>query len=227
MRMTFSQQLDALTAGTASLCGLANRAMHGATQALLQADLEQAEQVHADYGKLAALTTELDKAAFGLLALQSLVTHDLRRVVAVIQNLADIERMGALALDVASTARLRHPAHALPVDVYSYFGEMGRLAVQIGESTRSVVLDGDPYGAAQLGEEDDSIDELQRRLLQKLMEPEWHYGVVAAADVALLGCYYERFADHAVRVAHRVLYQVGGATDSTDFDGRHACGAMR
>jgi phosphate transport system protein len=40
------------------------------------------------------------------------------------------------------------------------------------------------------------------------MDPEWKHGVAAAVDVTLLGRYYERFADHAVQVAHRVIFQM-------------------
>ena len=32
----------------------------------------------------------------------------------------------------------------------------------------------------------------------------------AAVDVTLLGRYYERFADHAVQLAHRVIFQTTG-----------------
>jgi phosphate transport system protein len=34
--------------------------------------------------------------------------------------------------------------------------------------------------------------------------------VAAAVDVTLLGRFYERFADHAVEVARRVIFQVTG-----------------
>ncbi len=34
--------------------------------------------------------------------------------------------------------------------------------------------------------------------------------VAAAVDVTLLGRFYERFADHAVEIARRVIFQVTG-----------------
>ena len=37
--------------------------------------------------------------------------------------------------------------------------------------------------------------------------------VPTAVDVTLLGRYYERFADHAVEIARRVIYQATGATE--------------
>jgi hypothetical protein len=42
------------------------------------------------------------------------------------------------------------------------------------------------------------------------------HGVPTAVDVTLLGRYYERFADHAVEIARRVIYQATGATDIPD-----------
>ena len=43
-----------------------------------------------------------------------------------------------------------------------------------------------------------------------VMDREWKHGVAAAVDVTLLGRFYERFADHAVEVARRVIFQVTG-----------------
>ena len=42
------------------------------------------------------------------------------------------------------------------------------------------------------------------------MDREWKHGVAAAVDVTLLGRFDERFADHAVEVARRVIFQVTG-----------------
>jgi phosphate transport system protein len=42
------------------------------------------------------------------------------------------------------------------------------------------------------------------------MDQEWKHGVAAAVDVTLLGRYYERFADHAVQLARRVIFQTTG-----------------
>ena len=41
-------------------------------------------------------------------------------------------------------------------------------------------------------------------------------GVTAAVDVTLLSRFYERFADHAVEVARRVIFQVTGRFSDDD-----------
>ena len=54
------------------------------------------------------------------------------------------------------------------------------------------------------------MDELHRRLFTVLLEPTWTGGVESAIDVTLCGRYYERFCDHAVSVAQRVIFLVTG-----------------
>ena len=129
-----------------------------------------------------------------------------------IQIAADVDRMGALAVHVAKIARRRHPQHALPEEVSDCFSEMGRVAVELGTSAQQVLLSRDPEKAARLREEDDAVDNLHRQLFIVLMDHDgWKHGVPAAVDVALLGRFYERFADHAVEVGRRVVFQVTGA----------------
>jgi phosphate transport system protein len=65
--------------------------------------------------------------------------------------------------------------------------------------------------AAELETDDDRMDDLHRTLFNALLgDPPWKGGVESAIDVTLVGRYYERFADHAVSVARRVVYLVTG-----------------
>jgi len=210
MRTAYHERLDALTDQLGDMCGLAGAAMERATQALLQADLVLAEQVITDHEQIATMSARAEESAFVLLALQAPVAGDLRAIVSSIQIVADVDRMGALALHVAKIARRRHPQHALPEEVNGYFAEMGRLAVELGNSAQEVLATRDPEKAARIREEDDAMDDLHRHLFTVLMDKEWKHGVAAAVDVTLLGRFYERFADHAVEVARRVIFQVTG-----------------
>lgn len=198
------------------MCGLAGAAMERATQSLLQADLALAEQVITDHDRISEISVRAEEAAFVLLALQAPVAGDLRAVVSSIQIIADIDRMGALALHVAKIARRRHPQHTLPEEVNGYFAEMGRVAVELGSSTQQVLLTRDPEKAARIREEDDAMDDLHRHLFTVLMDRDWKHGVTAAVDITLLSRFYERFADHAVEVARRIIFQVTGELPTED-----------
>jgi phosphate transport system protein len=211
MRTAYHTELARLTEHLGEMCGLAGVAMEHATQALLQADLVLAEQVLSDHDKIAAMSTSAQENAFVLLApLRAPVASDLRAIVSALQMVVDIDRMGALALHVAEITRWRHPQHALPEEVNGYFAEMGRIAVKLGNNAQEVLLTRDPRKAARIRREDDAMDDLHRHLFTVLMDREWKHGIATAVDVTLLGRYYERFADHAVQLAHRVIFQTTG-----------------
>ena len=210
MRTAYHKQLAELGTQLSEMCGLAADAMDHATNALLNADLSLAEQVIADHEHLAALSKRAEGSALKLLALQQPVAGDLRKIVGAIHVGADIERMGALAVHVASISRLRHPDCALPADVRASFCQMGSRAVQLARTAQEVLLSPDPVKAAHLHEQDDAVDAEHRHLFTLLIDREWHDGVCSAVDVALLGRFYERFADHAVEIGRRVVFEATG-----------------
>ncbi|NDK88727.1 phosphate signaling complex protein PhoU [Gordonia desulfuricans] len=212
MRTAYQEQLHSLNVILGEMCDLAGSAMSRATQSLLQADLAIAEDVISENERMNDLTGRAEEQAFGLLALQAPVAGDLRGVVSALQIVADVDRMGALALHVAKVARRRHPAKALPEEVAGYFAEMGRLAVQLAENAREALDTQDPASAIRLEEDDDAMDDLHRHLFTVLMDRDWKHGVAAAVDITLLGRYYERFADHAVLIGRRVVFQATGKT---------------
>ena len=89
---------------------------------------------------------------------------------------------------------------------------MGKIAVDLGNSAKDVVLSRDPERAAQINRDDDAMDQLHDQLYTLLREEDWAHGVASAVDVTLLGRFYERFADHAVEIGQRVIFQATGET---------------
>jgi phosphate transport system protein len=159
---------------------------------------------------IAAMRARAEEIALRLLALQAPVAADLRSVVSALQIAADAERMGGLAAHIAKIARRRFPNRAVPAEVEGYFAEMGALAVALGTGAFEVLSSLDPSKAAQIERDDDAMDDLRHQTLAVLADPSWRHGVAAAVDLALLGRFYERFADHTVDIARRVIFQATG-----------------
>ena len=210
MRDQYQEQLTTLADALADMCLEVATAMELATRALLETDLQLAEQVIAEDARIDAMRTDAEEKAFGLLVLQSPVATDLRVVVAAIHGAGDIERMGDLALHVAKAARRRHPQPVLPVEVSGYFAEMGSIAAELARKAACVIRSRDVEQAAALEADDDAMDDLHRHIFSVLMAPSWTHGVGPAVDITLLARFYERYADHAVTVARRVVYVVTG-----------------
>lgn len=210
MRDSFHEDLDKISEQLLEMTRLAGSAMSRATTALLDADLHLAESVITADEQIDDLRTELDQRAIDLLARQQPVATDLRMVVTAMAMSADLERMGDLARHVAKVARLRYPNSAIPPVMRSTVLEMGQVAERIVAKAGSVIAGKDIETALSLEKDDDEMDRLHRDIFSMLVDGKWTAGTEAAVDATLVSRYYERFADHAVSVARRVVFLVTG-----------------
>ena len=169
-----------------------------------------AESVITDDEQIDALQAEFEERSLALLALQQPVATDLRVIVTGLRMSSDLERMGDLARHVAKLARMRHPRSAIPAELRETIVQMGEVAERIVAKVGSVISLRDVEAAGELEVDDDVMDELHRALFTALLDDDWPHGVETAIDVTLCGRYYERFADHAVVVARKVVYLVTG-----------------
>ncbi|WP_370945482.1 phosphate signaling complex protein PhoU [Amycolatopsis sp. cg5] len=210
MREAYHVELEQLAVKLAAMSLQVADAMELATKALLETDLSLAEQVISGDSKVDDARADCEEAAYALLALQAPVATDLRTVLAAIHAAESLERMGDLALHVAKAARRRHPEAVLPADVKPYFAEMGSVAVKLARQAETVIKTKDVEAARTLEADDDQVDDIHKHLFTVIMDKNWPHGVAAAVDVTLLGRFYERFADHAVSVARRMVFVVTG-----------------
>lgn len=185
----------------------ATGALRRATAALLDGRERLAQQVVAGDAVVDALRARVEEIAADALLFHAPVAGDLRAVVSSIRAAGDIERMGDLALHVAQAAQR---GRALPAEVRADLAEMGRVAVALGLKAAEVARTRNVLLAVELDADDDEMDALHLRMFGVLLDPAWQHGVPAAVDATLLARYYERFADHAVRVARETVYAVTG-----------------
>ncbi|MEU8414210.1 phosphate signaling complex protein PhoU [Amycolatopsis japonica] len=210
MREAYHVELEQLADNLASMSLQVADAMERATRALLEVDLGLAEQVISDDAKVDDARAECEEQAYALLALQAPVATDLRTVLAAIHAAESLERMGDLALHVAKAARRRHPDPVLPEEVKADFAKMGEVGVSLARQVEQVIKSKDVEAARTIESDDDEVDEIHKHLFTVIMDRNWDHGVAAAVDVTLLGRFYERFADHAVSVARRMIFVVTG-----------------
>lgn len=210
MRDAFHEQLDALFDDLSAMAGQVRRAVADATTALLSGDALVAEKVITGDLEIDLTRERVEENAFSLLSLQQPVAGDLRVVVAALRMVAELERMGDLSVHVAKIARLRVPELAVPASVQPTLGRMAKVAETMTAQVERIILERDAESARDLHLVDDEMDTLRRATFSAMLDDEWPHGVEAAVDLALLGRYYERIADHAVSVANRVVFVVTG-----------------
>ncbi|MEP7091813.1 MAG: phosphate signaling complex protein PhoU [Nocardioidaceae bacterium] len=215
MRNAYFDQLDTIVDELVTMTHEVQEAVSRATQALLTADAEIAERVISDDAAIDAARERVEQKSFELLALQQPVATDLRMLIAALRMVADLERMGDLSVHVAKVARLRVPEVAVPRELIPTIERMAIVAEKMVGSVAGVIARRDLEGARQLEEDDEEMDQLRRSSFRLMLDDSWPHGVEPAVDIALLGRYYERIADHAVSLARRVVYLVTGETVTT------------
>ncbi len=213
MRNQFHADLDAISEHLVEMTRLAGSAMERATTALLDADVHLAESVIEADKDLDDQRVALDELAINLLARQQPVATDLRILVTSMHMSTDLERMGDLARHVAKVARLRMPESAVPPELRASIVQMGQVAAMIVAKCGSIIASKDVEAAARLEQDDDEMDDLHRRLFASLLDEDRPWSKSTVVDLTLVGRYYERYADHAVSIARRVIYLVTGMYD--------------
>lgn len=212
MRSTYHEQLDGIITSLVHMADLVETAMKESSAALLEADLDRAEAVISNDAQLDDMHEELEYKCLSLLALQAPVAGELRTIVSAIRVVFELARMGDLSAHIAKIARLRYPNVAVPDALLDNFREMSKIAIEMIHLAGATLSERDADEAGRLAEIDGRMDDLRRDHFGVILDENWSGSVAGAVDVALLGRYYERFADHAVAVARRTIYLVTGRT---------------
>lgn len=214
MRTAYREHLDAFSHDLVVICDIVDTVMVKASEALLHTSLQAAEEALSLEEKVEDIARRCETRAVELLALEGPVARDLRQVVSSIYIVEDFRRMGALAMHIASTARRRHPQPVIPEDQRASFERFSQLVADMADQTRDLLREPDAQAAVALSKDDDAVDELHQRVMAGLTQGRWTGTVPQAVDATLIGRYYERYADHCVNVAARVIYLTTGMTRS-------------
>jgi len=210
MREAFHEQLDSMYDDLAGIAGQVQLAVHDASRALLTSDAAMAEAVISADREIDRASEKVEDTAFSLLSLQQPVAGDLRTVVAALRMVSELERMGDLSVHVAKIARLRVPEVAVPAEARPTMLRMAAVAEEMVSRLVRIIGERDVEAAEEFELMDDEMDQLRVTTFSQLLVGDWNHGIESAVDIALLGRYYERIADHAVSVAHRAIFVVTG-----------------
>ena len=210
MREVFHQSLDEVQSRLVEISELVADAIDKATQAFAGSDVTLADEVITNDRRIDELAVELDELAIEILARQQPVARDLRTVVTALRVSASLERMGDMAEHIAQLARYRFPERAIPKGLKTTFTKMGELDVDIARKLTDLLRTQDLRLADVIRNDDDLVDELHATVFEKVLSENWKGEAGATVDATLASRDHERFADHAVSVAKKVVYLATG-----------------
>lgn len=210
MERHFERDLNELKERVLWMGSLAERAVHQATQAVLEGDASQAEKVLQEEPAINELQVEIDDRVVQLLALQQLMAADLRFVLAVSRINNDLERIGDQAVNMAQSALriLRHPR----VKPYVDLPRMSELAEGMVRDSLNALVRGNVELARSVLVRDDQVDGLRDQIFRELLTYMMGDSAVVfqAFELILVAKNLERVADHSTNISEDVIYIVAG-----------------
>ena len=213
-RKHFHEELDAVQRDVVRLGALAAAAIERGTDAFLAGDLTASAAVVEADRELDDLMHSIESRTYELLALQAPMARDLRLLVTLLRVSHELERIGDLMVNVVQATH-RLVAHPPPPAQREIIDAMRKQAIEQLQVAVIAIADRDPTKGELLAEMDDVMDDLQKDLFRAIFsDPGGGEEVVVQRSVqlALVGRYYERIADHAVNVGERVDFMVRGLT---------------
>jgi phosphate transport system protein len=211
VRKSFDEHMADVKSDVIRLAALTGEMVGMSTQALLDKELPLVEQVVESNRRLDGLVHDVELGTYELFATQQPMAIDLRTLLTVLRTLHELELSGNLTVSVAKAARRIYPGELPP----KIRGLLERMGVQAGVQLRTAVdafADSDKARALALPDMDDVMDDLQKELFRAIFSactPD-EAGLQQAVQIALVGRFYERIADHAVQIGRWVNFMVTG-----------------
>jgi phosphate transport system protein len=207
-RVSFHGELTELEQALQREGELVVRSLQAATRALVEEDLELADEVidfddEVDDGYFA-----IEEGIQSLLARQTPVATDLRLVLAMLHVNLHLERMADYCVTVAKLTKLAASSNPAPRIVAS-IAEMGVRAEEMTRVALRSFQHRDVSRAESLVDLDELIDRANRRLAEHVLElaqeqREWGLRMLVVSRCL------ERIGDHAVDIGEQTAFLVSG-----------------
>ena len=210
MREPFQQELHEVQDRLVEIAQLVVDAITDAVEAFNKSDVTLAESVIVRDNKIDDAVVALDELAIAIMARQAPVAKDLRIVVSALRISASLERMGDMAEHLAQLARYRFPEKVVPKTIRPIFKEMGVLDIELAKMLVVLLKTEDVEIAEKIRDEDDKVDALHLSVFETVLSDSWSHGTETTVDATLASRYLERFADHAVSIAKKMMYLATG-----------------
>jgi phosphate transport system protein len=207
LRSEYRDRLDGIDDELVGGALLVAEAMPAITRAFLMGDHTCIDEARGHADDITERCRNVEDQGFVLLAREAPVSGDLRRLVAILRLVNDVERAGRLMRHVAESAERMDP-RSLPIELRQQLQELADRSIEVFRRGLDAWRQRDGLAVHELDRLDNDVDTLRTGLLVHARELDG-----APSDVlvlGLLGRYFERLADHGVAFAQHVTFVVTG-----------------
>lgn len=209
-RANFDENLKQLKDLLMDMARKSEQAIKESINALIHQDLNTANEIVQNDAIIDQLEYEINNKAIVLIAKESPVAGDLRRIMAALKISSEVERIADNAVNIAKSAlhigTEKHIKEIVDIPI------MMNLALEMLSDSLQAFLDDDIELARTSAEKDDKVDEMYGKLIQELMGYIQKYPEQTnqITQLAFICRFIERVADHSTNIAEHVIYLVTG-----------------
>ncbi len=208
MRNRFGQQLESLNLGLIKMGALCEEAIALAMKALLENDIEVAEQAIQTEIQIDRMEREIENLCLKLILHQQPVATDLRVVSSALKMICDMERIGDQAADISEITKT---IDGYDRDTLADIKEMSEATVKMVTESIDAFVNKDLQLAKKVLKDDDIVDELFDKVKKDLINlisngSDGEYYI----DLLMIAKYLERIGDHATNISNWIIFSITG-----------------
>lgn len=213
IRGAFDTELRNLRQKLLELGSLSEIAVAKSINAFQNSDVLKAEEVISDDSRIDLLEEQINNLAINLLARQSPVAIDLRRIIVALKISSNLERVGDLAKDI-SKSTIRMTDRSIQYSDRN-LQSMGQVAIEMLSLSLKAYIEEDVVLAKKIGDMDDKVDHLYGIMLQEIIKISSYQNhsqeyINQISQLSFVARYIERIADYTTNISEHVFYLVKG-----------------
>jgi phosphate transport system protein len=210
IRLAFDQELSKLRDDVLRLGSMVDMAIGQSIQALKERDQALAQQIITRDEEINALRFRIEESCVGLIARQQPAARDLRFIVAAMNIVLDLERMGDHASGVA-TIVLRMGSEPLLKPLID-LPHMAHIAREMLRASLEAFMAENADQALAITNRDDEVDDLYNQIFRELVTFMIEDPRTVTRAMYLLFCAHnlERIADRVTNICERVAFVATG-----------------
>ena len=209
-RTTFHKRLREIQDDVLAMGSMVSKATLRSIEALKNRDLDLAQQIIADDKKINQKRFEIEEKCIELIATQQPMASDLRIILAVLNIISEVERIGDYAEGIAKIAIMigDEPPLKPLIDI----PRMAEQTVDMLRRSLDAFVNRDAEAAKIISTEDDAVDQLYDQVFRELLTfmAEDPKTITRATRLIWVAHNLERAADRVTNICERVVFVVTG-----------------
>ncbi len=211
MRENFRRRIKELESRVVAMGKTVEAAILSSVKALKDRNLEEAQKIIRDDTLINKQRWEIEEDCVNLIAMQQPVASDLREIIAILNIVTDLERMGDHAEGIAKIVLLL--GDEAPVEPFTHIPVMADKAIDMLRKSIDAFIRRDAKAAEAICAMDDEVDQLNDQVYHKMIQ-----SMISRPETVTRATYQiwaahnlERIADRVTNICERIVYLATGS----------------